>query len=167
MIVNHLLTGLTFGLSLSFISWMVGIVGNALLLKAGYIERLSNLNFLPSQAQNDLLGIGVFRRIVKGSVFRFLNQGIRVDGTHADLAALRHQMTLAETSHLLGFCFVAIAAVYQGFHVSLAFGLSMMIPNVVLNGYPSLLQQENKRRIDRLLERQGRGSRTMAPRAAS
>jgi hypothetical protein len=32
----------------------------------------------------------------------------------------------------------------------------MMIPNVVLNAYPSLLQQENKRRIDQFLSRQAR-----------
>jgi len=29
-----------------------------------------------------------------------------------------------------------------------------MIPNILMNLYPSLLQQENKRRIDRLIKRQ-------------
>jgi hypothetical protein len=32
----------------------------------------------------------------------------------------------------------------------------MMLPNAILNGYPALLQQENKRRIDQLLHRQSR-----------
>lgn len=117
MIANHLLTGLSFGLSLSIISWMVGIIGTALLQKTRYYERMSDLNFIASEAVNELLGIEQFKRIVKKSFFRFLN---------------------------------------QSFNVSLVFGLAMMIPNAVLNLYPSLLQQENKRRIDRLLGRVGR-----------
>lgn len=117
MLVNHLLTGLSFGLSLSIISWMVGIIGTALLQKTRYYVRMSDLNFIASKAVNELLGIEQFKRIVKNSFFRFLN---------------------------------------QSFNGSLVFGLAMMIPNAVLNLYPSLLQQENKRRIDRLLGRVGR-----------
>jgi hypothetical protein len=153
MFTNHLLTGFTFGLSLSFVSWMVGIMGNALLQRTSYFEKLSHLNFIPSKAVNRALGIGQFKWIVKNSFFRFLNQSIRVEGKHTDLTSIRHQMTLAEISHLIGFLFVVAFALYQSFKVSLLFGLTMMIPNVVLNGYPSLLQQENKRRIDKLANR--------------
>lgn len=153
MLTNHLLTGLSFGLSLSIVSWMVGIIGNALLLKTSYYERLSHLNFIPSKALNKALGIGQFKWIVKNTFFRFLNQGIKVEGKNTDLNAIRDQMTLAEISHLIGFLFVAAFAVFQTFNISLVFGLSMMIPNAILNAYPSLLQQENKRRIDQILER--------------
>lgn len=153
MFANHLLTGLGFGLSLSLVSWMVGIIGGSLLAKTRYFARLSHLNFMPSEAWNRALRIEQFKRIVKNSPFRFLNQGIRVAGRGTDLGSIRHQMTLAEINHLIGFLFVCSAALYQSFHISLVFGLSMMIPNVVLNGYPSLLQQENKRRIDRVLKR--------------
>lgn len=153
MLTNHLLTGLSFGLSLSIVSWMVGIIGNALLLKTSYYERLSHLNFIPSKALNKALGIGQFKWIVKNTFFRFLNQGIKVEGKNTDLSAIRHQMTLAEVSHLIGFLFVAAFALFQTFNISLVFGLSMMIPNAILNAYPSLLRQENKRRIDQVLER--------------
>lgn len=153
MLTNHLLTGLGFGLSLSIVSWMVGIIGNALLLKTSYYERLSHLNFIPSKALNKALGIGQFKWIVKNTFFRFLNQGIKVEGKNTDLSAIRHQMTLAEVSHLIGFLFVAAFALFQTFNISLVFGLSMMIPNAILNAYPSLLQQENKRRIDQVLKR--------------
>lgn len=156
MVANHLLTGFSFGLSVSIISWMVGIIGGALLLKTRYFEQLSHLNFVSSKALNRALGIEQFKWIVKNSFFRFLNQSIRVDGKNTDLASIRHQMTIAEINHLIGFLFVAAAALYQSFNVSLIFGLSMMIPNVILNGYPSLLQQENKRRIDQLLNRRAR-----------
>jgi hypothetical protein len=156
MIANHLLTGFTFGLCLSIVSWMVGIMGGALLQKTSYFEKLSHLNFIRGKALNSALGIEQFKRIVKNSFFRFLNQSIRVEGKQTDLASIRYQMTVAEINHLIGFLFVAAAALYQSFNVSLVFGLSMMIPNAILNGYPSLLQQENKRRIDRLLNRQTR-----------
>lgn len=153
MLTNHLLTGFTFGFSLCFVSWMVGIMGNALLLKTSYYERLSHLNFIPSRAVNRALGMERFKYIVKNSIFRFFNQALKVDGKHSDLVALRHQMTAAEVGHLIGFLFVAAFAVYQSVNVSIGFALAMMVPNVVLNAYPSLLQQENKRRIDRLLAR--------------
>ncbi|MBC6366223.1 hypothetical protein [Algoriphagus sp. AK58] len=154
MVTNHLLTGFAFGLSLSIVSWMVGIIGNALLLKTSYYEKLSHLNFIPSKTLNKALGIWHFKWLVKNSFFRFLNQAIKVEGKQTDLASIRHQMTLAEVSHLIGFVFVTGAAVYQSYNVSLIFGLAMMIPNTLLNGYPSLLQQENKRRIDQLLKGQ-------------
>jgi Glycosyl-4,4'-diaponeurosporenoate acyltransferase len=153
MVANHLLTGLTFGLSLSIVSWMVGIIGGALLLKTSYFERLSHLNFIRSKVLNRALGIQQFKWVVKNSFFRFLNQSIRVEGKRTDLLSIRREMTLAEIGHLIGFLFVAAAALYQSFNVSLLFGLTMMIPNTILNAYPSLLQQENKRRIDRLLNR--------------
>ncbi|XZE19924.1 hypothetical protein SH449x_005254 [Pirellulaceae bacterium SH449] len=60
---------------------------------------------------------------------------------------LRLQMTIAEISHWIGFLFVAAFAVYQSYNISLIFGLAMMIPNA----YPSLLQQENKRRLDKIM----------------
>jgi hypothetical protein len=158
MVANHLLTGFTFGLSMSFVSWMVGIMGGALLLRSGHLAKLSHLNFIQSKAVNRALGIDQFKWIVKNSVFRFLNQNIKVEGTHTDLALIRHHMTQAEINHLIGFLFVAAAALYQSFNVSLLFALGMMIPNALLNGYPSLLQQANKRRIDQLLKRQTRNN---------
>jgi hypothetical protein len=109
--------------------------------------------FHPKQSPEQSTRIGQFKWIVKNTFFRFLNQGIKVEGKNTDLSAIRHQMTLAEVSHLIGFLFVAAFALFQTFNISLVFGLSMMIPNAILNAYPSLLQQENKRRIDQVLER--------------
>jgi hypothetical protein len=153
MLANHLTTGLSFGLSLSIVSWMVGIIGNSLLLRTSFYVKLSFLNFIPSKAVNDFLGIEQFKWVIKNSFFRFFNQSIKVGGKHTDWASVRHEMTMAEVGHLIGFVFVAAAAVYMSVNVSLVFGLTMMLPNVILNAYPSLLQQENKRRIDQLINR--------------
>lgn len=153
MVANHLLIGLGFGLSLSIVSWMVGIVGGAILLRTSRFPKLSHLNFIPGRAFNKALGIQQFKWILKNSPFRFLNQGIRMGGAGADLGLVRHRMTVAEINHLIGFFFVSAAALYQSFNASIVFGVCTMIPNVLLNGYPTLLQQENKRRIDQLLNR--------------
>lgn len=126
---------------------------NALLMKTEYYGKLSNLNFIKSKALNKKIGIHSFKWIVKNTFFKFFNQAIKVENKSTDLVEIRHQMTLSEISHLLGFGVVALIAIFQSVNVSLIFGLSMMIPNIFLNLYPSLLQQENKRRIDRLITR--------------
>lgn len=62
-------------------------------------------------------------------------------------------MTLAEVSHLIGFISMVVVAVYMSFSKGIVFGISIMIANILMNLYPSLLQQENKRRIDRLIKK--------------
>lgn len=153
MTTKHILLGLSFGASTSVISWILGMILNSLLVKTEYYEKLSNLNFIPSKTWNQRIGIHYFKWIVKNTFFKFFNQAIKIGNPKPELADLRYQMTLAEISHLLGFGVVGLAAIYQSVNVSLIFGLSMMIPNIFLNLYPSLLQQENKRRIDRLITR--------------
>jgi len=68
------------------------------------------------------------------------------------LTELRKEMTFSEISHLIGFGFVTIFALAKFINGTYLFGLIIMIVNVLLNLYPSLLQQENKRRIDRLIK---------------
>lgn len=153
MITNQLPVGFTFGISVSFISWLVGMMINSILLKSQYYKRLSNLNFVKSKILNEIIGIKYFKWIVKNSFFKFLNQKIRLENKNTDLTVIRNEMTYSEISHLIGFFFVSIIAMYKAISISIVFGLAMMVPNVFLNLYPSLLQQENKRRIDRILKR--------------
>lgn len=147
---------ITFGISISIISWMVGIIFNSFLVKTKYYERLSNMNFIASKVLNKYIGIEYFKWIVKNTFFKFFNQKIKLRNGNADLAEIRKEMTLAETSHLIGFIFVLAFAIYWSIKRSFLFGLIIMIANVLLNLYPSLLQQENKRRIDKLIKRQKR-----------
>ena len=62
-------------------------------------------------------------------------------------------MTKAEIGLLIGFVFVIPFALYHSFNKGVLFGLAMLLANAFMNLYPSLLQQLNKRRIDRILER--------------
>ncbi|WP_233268657.1 hypothetical protein [Cellulophaga sp. L1A9] len=156
MMPKHLIAGFIFGITMSLLSWIVGMIINAILSKTEYYQKLSNFNFINSEIINKNIGIKYFKWIVKNTFFKFFNQKIKVENKKTDLTEIRHEMTLSEISHLIGFIFVAIVAVYLSFAKSSIVGISMMIPNTLMNLYPSLLQQENKRRIDKLISRRMR-----------
>lgn len=145
--------GFTFGISMSFISWLVGMILNAILMKTAYYDNLSNLNFIRSKNLNKKIGLKPFKWMVKNTFFKYLNKKIKVENQNVDLTEIRKEMTFSEISHLIGFAFVTIIAFFKIFSIGLIFGLTMMIPNTLMNLYPSLLQQENKRRIDILIRR--------------
>ncbi len=152
--MKHIILGLTFGTSVSCVSWMIGIIFNGIFAKTKFYKKISNLNFIKSKSLNKKIGMKYFKWIVKNTLFKFFNQKIRVENKNIAFENIRNEMILAEISHLVGFVFVTIFAVYFSFRVSLIYGLAIMIPNIFLNLYPSLLQQENKRRIDKLINRQ-------------
>ena len=64
-------------------------------------------------------------------------------------------MNLSVRSHLIEFGFVSIFAIIKLVYAAYLFALIIMIANTLMNLYPSLLQQENKRRIDRLIKTVG------------
>lgn len=142
---------LIFGISISIISWMVGLVLNSFLVKTEYYRKVSNLNFIPNKTGNKIIGIEYFKWIVKNTFFKFFNQKIKLENKKTDLTEIRREMTIAEVSHLIGFIFVSFIAVYKSIAENYQFGLTIMFANILLNLYPSLLQQENKRRIDKLI----------------
>lgn len=70
-----------------------------------------------------------------------------------DLHILRKEMTKAELSHLLAFLFMAVFSLVLLLKGKFLFALIMLLVNILMNLYPSLLQQQNKRRIDKLIKR--------------
>ncbi len=145
---------LTFGISISFISWIVGMIINSVLVKTEYYEKISNLNFIASKTLNKNIGVEYFKWIVKNTFFKFFNQKIKLKDSKMELTEIRKEMTIAEIGHLIGFIFVAVFAIYKSFSHNFLFGLIIMIVNISMNLYPALLQQENKRRLDKLIKRQ-------------
>ena len=151
-----LLKYLTFSISICVISWFVGIIGTALLKHtAFYIRHLSHLNFLPHRRQNQLIGISLLKWVVIHTPFRFFNPGLKVTKRPdlPQLLHLRQEMTAAEVGHLVAFAFALVFAAIKSIQVGLPFGLTILLVNVPMNLYPSLLQQENKRRMDPLIQR--------------
>lgn len=127
---------------------------NAILRKTEfYKNKLSSLNFLKSEKMNKTIGIGLFKWIVKNTFFKFFNQKLKLKNKieKTDLSKLRKEMTISEIDHLVGFAFVTIFALVKFYNLKYLFGSTIMTFNVLLNLYPSLLQQENKRRIDKLI----------------
>lgn len=132
---------------------MVGMIINALLIKTEfYTKNLSNLNFIKNENLNKRIRLEVFKWIVKNTFFKYLNQKIKLKKKieMTELNNLRNEMTISEISHLIGFGFVTIFAAAKVIDCNYQFGLVIMIVNIPMNLYPSLLQQENKRRIDKL-----------------
>lgn len=147
---------LSFSISIAVISWMVGIVINAILRKTEfYKNNLSNLNFIKSERLNKIIGMGIFKWIVKNTFFKFFKQNLKVKNKIEKpvLIKLRDEMTISEIDHLIGFAFVTLFALEKLFGLNLLFGLTIMMVNILMNLYPSLLQQKNKRRIDLLINK--------------
>lgn len=147
-----------FAVSISIISWIVGIIVNTIIKNRPWYENLSHIQLIKNERVYKWIGIDAVKWIVKNTPFKYFNPGLRVQGKVTDLKALRREMTYADIGHLVGFVFVTIVAVVKAINVSLLFGLIIMIVNVLMNLYPSLLQQQNKKRIDRFIKRSDRGS---------
>lgn len=147
---------LSFSIAITFISFIVGMAANALLKKTAlYNAELSNLNLVRSDIINRCLGVDLVKWIVKNTPFKYFNQALKLKGRieKADLNKLRQEMTDAEISHLAGFVFVTVFAFVKLYQTGWLFGLMIMIVNVLMNLNPSLLQQQNKRRIDKFLKK--------------
>jgi uncharacterized protein YacL len=147
---------ISFSISIAVISWLVGMALNAVLRKTTfYKSNLSNLNFIKTEKLNKIIGIDIFKWVVKNTFFKFFNQKLKLKSKieKSDLITLRNEMTISEIDHLIGFVFVTVFAVIKSIQFNYKFGLIIMIVNVLLNLYPSILQQQNKRRIDTFLKK--------------
>ena len=147
---------LSFSLSIAFISWIVGMFINAFLRKTSFYKKhLNHLNFIKSEKLNKIIGLNVFKWIVKNTFFKFFNQKLKLKNKikKVDLITLRDEMTRSEIDHLVAFIFVTCFALYAFYNLKFTSGGIMMFINVLMNLYPSLLQQENKRRIDKFINK--------------
>lgn len=145
-----------YSISITFSSWIIGMLFYApIRYKDFHKHSLENFNFLPSKPLNTFIGLDVFKWIVRNTFFKFFNPKLNLRLKRRielkDLRNLRLEMISAEISHLIAFVLVCIAAVVVGLVYSWQFGVVLMLVNIVLNLYPALLQQQNKRRIDRFI----------------
>jgi ABC-type protease/lipase transport system fused ATPase/permease subunit len=120
-----------------------------------YSNKLSNLNFIKSKMLNKYFGVDIVRWIVKNTPFKYFNQKLKLRNKieKTDLHELRKEMTSSEIDHLIGFVFVTIFALMKFYKTEWLFGLTIMIVNILMNLHPSLLQQQNKRRIDKVIKK--------------
>jgi hypothetical protein len=134
----------------------VGMIMTALVRNTTFYEtRLSNLNLIKSDLTNQIIGVGVIKWIVKNTFFKYLNQKLKFDRklSISEIKNIRNDMTKSEIDHLFAFLFVSIfmfVAIYNQEYLS---ALIILLMNIFMNLGPSLLQQQNKRRIDKLLSK--------------
>ena len=145
---------LSFSLSIACISWLVGIIVNSVVSKAPFYKaRLYHLNFISNEKVNRLLGLGVFKWLILHSFFKYLNPKLSIHKriSVSELGDYRLEMTKAELNHLFAFAFMAIFIGIKIFQQHYLFAVTMLLVNILMNLFPSLLQQQNKRRIDQYL----------------
>ncbi|MBO3272874.1 MULTISPECIES: hypothetical protein [Hymenobacter] len=143
---------LTSSISIIFISWIIGLIISAFIKETYfYKNKLSNLNFIRDEDTNRNIGLYIIKWIIKNTFFKFFNQKLKLNGriTASELKILRYEMTKSEIDHLIAFVFVLPFVLFKIFNQQYLFATILMIVNTLMNLYPSLLQQQNKRRIDK------------------
>jgi hypothetical protein len=148
---------LSISISIIFLSFIVGMITNGVMKKTKfYNNHLINLNFVENDKLNKYIGVEVVKWIVRNTPFKYFNQFIKIKGKieKAGLIKLREDMTNSEIGHLVGFVFVIIVALLIFIKTKFFLGMAIILTvNVLMNLYPSLLQQQNKRRIDKLIKK--------------
>ncbi|MFP5437223.1 MAG: hypothetical protein ACLGH8_05530 [Bacteroidia bacterium] len=144
---------LSFSISVAFISWIAGMIMTEILKRRGYYDKLSNLSYIKSESANKYIGMGIFKWIVKNTFFKYFNPKLTLKNKVEiqRLQELRKEMTFSEISHLMAFCAMNVVAILKITNGDYVFALVIIAVNTLMNLYPSLLQQENKRRIDKFL----------------
>ena len=118
-----------------------------------YHTTLSNLNFVKNEMTNKIIGVGIVKWIVKNTFFKFLNQKLKFDRKMniSDIKNIRNEMTKSEIDHLFAFIFVFIIVIFEMYNQKYFLALITLLTNITMNLFPSLIQQQNKRRIDKLI----------------
>ncbi|WP_116125613.1 hypothetical protein [Lewinella sp. IMCC34183] len=140
--------------SIIFSSWAIGaIVTRYLHITNLSAASLSNLRLIKSDELNTYLGVHLFKEIVTKTVYGKINTSLAVNGGNCrEVRELRKKMTDAELGHLIGL--VSAQLILTLVYVKYTNGVFLLLGivlNVLLNGYPVLLQQYNKARIDKIL----------------
>ena len=143
----------TFSFSIAFISWIVGMIVTPLLSKMDFFKGLSSLSFIKNDRINTLIGLQLFKWLIMHSFFKYFNPKLSVKKRilKTELEEYRAEMTTAELNHLFAFAFMGVFIIIKLFQGLYLFAAVMLLFNILMNLYPSLLQQHNKRRIDRYL----------------
>ncbi|MFZ7170398.1 MAG: hypothetical protein ACO1G2_09465 [Bacteroidota bacterium] len=151
-----LIQAITYSVSIVFISFMVGMIMTALIKNTNFYKtKLSNLNFIKGDILNQIIGVGIVKWIVKYTFFKFLNPNLKFHKKTgiSEIKSIRNDMTKAEVDHLFAFLFVSLLIFSAIYNQKFFLALTMLLINILMNLNPSLLQQQNKRRIDKLLSK--------------
>lgn len=141
-------------IALIFLSYALGALINVLIVKKTWYKKLSNFNFVGDRTSR-LIGILICRKIITNTPLGKFNTKLHFKGkaTLEKMQELRKEMTSAEIGHLIAFIFLMILClIYIIIQKDWIIIISLFVANIFLNFYLVLLQQFNKRRIDRFIK---------------
>lgn len=150
MISIYILNSIAF----TFVSWCIGLVLNNIIKKMPFYSKLSHFNFIKKEATYQAIGMSGFKWILKNSFFKYFNQKLKFETrpSIAQLLEIRKEMTYSEIGHYIAFIFIVVITILKLYNEQLMYATILCICNIIFNLYPSLLQQQNKKRIDRILK---------------
>lgn len=141
-------------IAIVFLSFIFGMIGNAILGKTSLYQRLSERYLLANPKSYERLGVLWYRRILLATPLRYFNTSIRfsaADRNLETLQAVRTNMINAEMSHWIAFAAMLtlnlVVLWYRGTGIAVAY----LIFNIIGNLYPSLLQQYNRQRLAKVM----------------
>lgn len=150
-IPNDILYNPTFWI---FVSYTIGAWFTTIIINSRIKESFLGKNFL-EDSWTKRIGVLHFGWLVKHSFMRVFNQKLKYKGklNHERLSQLKHEMTLSEIGHLVAFYFlILINGLFIYLKLDWRYNLVFFILNIIFNFYLVLLQQYNKRRIEKLLK---------------
>ena len=142
-------------IALTFTSWLVGLLLNSTIKNSAFYSKISHLNFIKKESTNRSIGMDGFKWVIKNSFFKYFNQKLKFKTrpSISQLKEIRKEMTYSEISHFVGFIFILVIIVLKLLKGQATYAFILFIFNIIFNLYPSLLQQQHKKRIDRILKR--------------
>ncbi len=142
-------------IAVMFLSFLCGIVGDAILKKHPGYGWLSTRYLFRNSRSYEVLGIRFFQSLMLKTPLGSFNRRLIVtaDRSLQTLETVRREMATAEVSHWVGFVVMFAVTIGVWFKGGGGFVIgSYVILNVFGNVYPAMLQQYNKRRLERLIE---------------
>lgn len=150
MILIYILNSIVFTL----VSWTIGLVINNAIKNTVFYSSFSHFNFIKKETTYRAIGMTVFKWMLKNSFFKYFNQKLKFETrpSISQLQEIRKEMTYSETGHYIAFIFMAVIMVLKLLNGEVAYTAILFVFNLIFNLYPSLLQQQNKNRIDKILK---------------
>jgi hypothetical protein len=141
-------------IAFTFGSWLVGLILNNAIKYLPFYPLISNFNFIKKESTNRFIGLTGFKWIVKNTFFKYFNQTLKFESrpSISELQNIRKEMVYAEIGHFIAFIFIFVVIVVKLSNEAFIYAGILFICNIIFNLYPSLLQQQNKKRIDRILK---------------
>lgn len=133
---------------------IIGIGINELIKKREFYKSISDLIFIKNDSIYKLIGIKYIKWLVYKTFWKNVNTKLimKKRPSLVELNLLKQEMIYAEISHLIAFIFTSLISVIILMYEQFEFGALLTTTNIFFNLYPSLLQQKNKERVNRLID---------------